>query len=395
MSTIDGVRFVTLNTFVDVVPVQTASPLKHTQSLPNLGKADVWVNETEVWRTISVKFTVSRGVNNLRETRSILSPVYNARHVANIGSRATTLRVGLYLSTQCRENPRGVFFRIFQDALKIDHAWATKVLADTNIVTIQDFHFLSFLFQHYLPNGFLVHWPSRSLSTEHSCMNNQCAVKNDWIYYELPMVHIDGVSRLKRKPKKFKQFPMSAAALDDTVHFVVSSIPFDMNPLALGSFARCEIDSSPTEDESLVLTMRLHKLTYGLVATVFRVALYLLHFTPESAAFILDRLFKYAFKVDRRWALKLRADADIITGKDMKLLAFLLHEDLPCGFVLNWPSQNWCTHYTSIGSSMLNGCPNHHTFPVVHIDETSRLQEPSIEYTDESVLVGRVHYDCI
>ena len=101
---------VTRNTFVDVVPVPAASPLKHTQSLPNLREADVWVNETELWNTISVKFTVSCGVNNLRGTRNILSPVYNARHVANIGSRATTLRVGLYLSTQCRENPRGVFF---------------------------------------------------------------------------------------------------------------------------------------------------------------------------------------------------------------------------------------------------------------------------------------------
>ena len=118
MSTIDGVRFVTRNTFVDVVPVLAASPLKHTQSLPNLREADVWVNEKELWDTISVKFTVSRGVNNLRETRSILSPVYNARHVANIGSRATTLRVGLYLSTQCRENPRGVFFKIFRMLLR-------------------------------------------------------------------------------------------------------------------------------------------------------------------------------------------------------------------------------------------------------------------------------------
>ena len=52
MSTIDGMRCVTRNTFVDVVPVQTASPLKHTQSLPNLGEADVWVNETEVWRLV-------------------------------------------------------------------------------------------------------------------------------------------------------------------------------------------------------------------------------------------------------------------------------------------------------------------------------------------------------
>ena len=388
----------TRNTFLDVRE-KTASAMKRTQSLPNLGKVDPWVDELEILRVMLTKFALPRGVNNFCGNINLLSSVYNARHVANIGSRATALRVGLYLSTQCRGNPRGAFYKIFQDALKIDEAWATKVLGDTDIVTIHDLHFFSFLFQHYLPNGFLVYWPSRRLSIEHACMNNQCTVKNHWIYYELPMVCIDGVTRLRPKKRKgLKQFPMSAAALDDTVHFVVSSIPVDMNLLPLGSIASSGIDSCPTKDESLVLTMRLHKLTYGSVATIFRVALYLLHYTPGSAAFILDRLFKYAFKVDRCWALKLRADADVITGEDMDFLAFLLHEDFPYGFVLDWPSQNWCTHYSNIGSTMLYVCPDHHAFPVVHIGTTSRLQEKHhrpIKYISQSDILERIHHDRI
>ena len=76
-------------------------------------------------------------MNNFCGTRNVLSSVYNARHVANIGSRATALRVGLYLSTQCRGNPRGVFFKVFQD------------FSEFSVKTI-DFLVFSHMFLHFL-----------------------------------------------------------------------------------------------------------------------------------------------------------------------------------------------------------------------------------------------------